>query len=174
MKYLLGAVIYFISLIGYAQVQTLERGLLYWTRYYVEWEIAEKFQLDSELDNRRIFSPFKQFKTLARTTLSYKPSNNFNFGGGISYLTSYSLYTNTIQPEIRPHQEANLNHGGNQWSFNHRIRIEQRFQGDTTRTIKPSGEIIEENASTHSFDIRTRYEFATDFALKNKDKEKDT
>jgi len=148
----------------------LESGGLYWTRYYIEWELPNKLQLDAEVDNRRFFSPARQFQTITRSTLYYMKNDNFNFGAGLAYSQLYSIYTSTIQPEIRPHQEVNFRYDHNRWNFNHRIRTEQRFRGDTLRTFIPPEEVNEIVEDSYSFDFRVRYEFTTDFTLLDKDR----
>jgi hypothetical protein len=152
-------------------VNALESGGLYWTRYYLEWGISEKFQLDSEIENRRFFGVGQQYQTVARTTLYYL-LQDFNIGAGIAYSGLYSLFTPTVQPEIRPHQEVNWNHGSGRWDFNHRIRLEERFRGDTIRTYLSSGDAQERNLDSFSFSLRTRYEFVTTFALVDKEGQK--
>lgn len=146
----------------------LESGGVYWTRYYVEWELSDKFQLDAEVDNRRFFSPSRQFQTISRSTLYYMKSDNFNFGAGLAYSQLYSIYTPIIQPEIRPHQEVNFTYDYNRWNFNHRIRTEQRFTGDTLRTFIPQDEVNEILEDSYSFDFRVRYEYTTDFSIIDK------
>jgi hypothetical protein len=168
MKFILSLLFLLIFQYSQAQVRTLEKGILYWTGYYVEWGLSDRFQLDAEVDNRRIFTPSQQFQTLVRTTFYFKNSQSINFGAGIGYAALYSIYTPTVQSEIRPHQEVNYNHGLDRISFNHRIRLEQRFREDTTRTILPTGEIREENSTTRSFDFRTRYELALDVSMLDK------
>ncbi len=153
------------------EVDKLEAGGLYWTGFYLEWKITEKLQLDAEIENRRFFAVSRQYQTVVRTTLFYFIHENLNIGGGIGYSGLYSIYTPTIQPEIRPHQEINKTHGSGRWKFNHRLRIEERFRGDTVRTYLNQGEVHERNLNSYSFDLRTRYEFATDFALIDKDSE---
>ncbi|WP_194776986.1 DUF2490 domain-containing protein [Pararhodonellum marinum] len=150
----------------------LESGEVYWTRYYLEWGLSDKLQLDVEVDNRRFFDPSRQLQTIARTTLYYMKSDNFNVGAGIAYSQLYSLYTPTIQPEIRPHQEVNFTYSENRWNFNQRIRTEQRFRADTLRTIIPTNEVIETIQDSYSFDFRVRYQFSTDFSLVDKDRER--
>jgi hypothetical protein len=149
----------------------LESGGVYWTRYYVEWELSDKLQLDAEVDNRRFFDPARQFQTIARSTLYYLKSDNFNFGAGIAYSQLYSIYTTVIQPEIRPHQEVNFRYDHNRWNFNHRIRTEQRFRGDTLRTFIPPEKVIEIIDDSYSFDFRVRYEFTTDFTIVDKSRQ---
>ncbi|KEO74906.1 DUF2490 domain-containing protein [Anditalea andensis] len=148
----------------------LEDGGLYWTRYYLEWELSDKLQLDAELDNRRFFDPNRQFQTIVRSTLYYMKNDHFNFGAGLAYSQLYSIYTPVIQPEIRPHQEVNFTYSHNRWNFNHRIRTEQRFRGDTLRTFIPPEEVNEIIEDSYSFDFRVRYEFTTDFTLLDKNR----
>ncbi|HSI76581.1 MAG TPA: DUF2490 domain-containing protein [Lunatimonas sp.] len=153
-------------------VNALENGGVYWTRYYVEFELSDKLKLDAEVDNRRFFSPARQFQTIVRSTLYYKKTNNFNFGAGLAYSQLYSIYTPIVQPEIRPHQEANFTHSHDKWNFNHRLRTEQRFRGDTVRTFLTPEEVDEQTIGTYSFDIRARYEFTTDFTIVEKNRQK--
>ncbi len=155
-----------------AQISTFEQGLLYWTGYYAEFHLSERFQLDAEVDSRRFFSPAKQYQSVVRTTLYFKKSDQINFGFGIAYSALHSLYTNIVQPEIRPHQELNNSYGQGRWQFNHRLRLEQRFVGDTTRTFLTNNEIVERNESGFGFTLRSRYELAADFSVVNKDREK--
>lgn len=155
-----------------AQIAVFEEGLLYWMGYYGEYKISDRFQLDAEVDSRRFFSPSKQYQGIGRTTLYYKQSDQLNFGAGIAYSVLYSLYTDVRQPEIRPHQEVNYKYGEGRWQFNHRVRIEQRFTGDTTRTFTPTNEIVETNESGYSFTLRSRYELAADISIFDKNREK--
>jgi hypothetical protein len=163
-----------IPLPGKAQrtINALESGGVYWTRYYVELELSNKLQLDAEIDNRRFFSPARQFQTIVRSSLYYNKTNNFNFGAGLAYSQLYSIYTPILQPEIRPHQEVNYTHRRARWNFNHRLRTEQRFRGDTVRTIISPEEVNEKNEGTYSFDVRVRYEFTTDFTIVEKNRKK--
>lgn len=161
----------FYSEYASAQISLFEQGLLYWTGIYGEYKISDRFQIDGEIDNRRFFSPSNQYQSIGRTTIYFKKSKQLNFGLGIAYSALYSLYSDVVQPEIRPHQEVNYNYGEGKWQFNHRVRIEQRFVGDTTRTFTPNNEIIETNESSYGFTIRTRYELAADLSLLDKNRE---
>jgi hypothetical protein len=179
MKKLLGIALFWllfltVSVSSWAQrvPNILESGGVYWTRYYVEWELPNKFQLDAEVDNRRFFTPARQFQTIARSTLYYMKTDKFNFGAGLAYSQLYSVYTPVFQPEIRPHQEVNFKYTHDRWNFNHRIRTEQRFRGDTLRTFVPPEEVNEIIRDSYSFDFRVRYEFTTDFTIVDKNREK--
>ncbi|MBS9522632.1 DUF2490 domain-containing protein [Litoribacter ruber] len=167
----------FIPLFSFGQEELretneLEQGGLYWIRYYLEWELSDKLQLDVEAENRRFFSPSRQYQFITRGTLYYLQSEAWNFGIGMAYSQMHSLWTPLVEPEIRPHQETNYTHEAGRWNFNHRLRIEQRFRGDTTRTFVSPEEVEEELESTYSFNMRYRYEFTTDFDIIDKGRKK--
>lgn len=154
------------------ETSELEQGGLYWTRYYIEWELSDKLQLDVEAENRRFFTPSRQYQFISRGTLYYLHSDAWNIGVGMAYSQMHSIWTPTLQPEIRPHQETNYTHDHGRWNFNHRLRIEQRFIGDTIRTFITPEEVQETLEGTYSFNMRYRYEFTTDFDLIDKDRKK--
>ncbi len=125
-----------------------------------------------ELDNRRFAEADRQYQSIGRASLMRQSHDWVSFGGGLSYSMLYSLFTSVIQPEIRPHQEVNFSYGEDRFNFNHRLRIEQRFVGDTLRQIKNGEVAIEENLGTYDFTIRSRYMLSMDFVLVDKKEEK--
>jgi hypothetical protein len=155
------------------ETNDLEEGGLYWIRYYIEWEIAEKWQIDVEVESRTFFSPSRQYQSIIRSTLFYKKTDKLNFGAGLAYSQVHSIWTPVVQPEIRPHQETNYRHDlGGRWHLNHRLRTEQRFRGDTTRTFITAQEVEEEMEPTFSFNLRVRYELSVDYDIIDKDRKK--
>jgi hypothetical protein len=154
------------------ETNELEQGGLYWIRYYIEWELSDKLQLDVEAENRRFFTPSRQYQFITRGTLYYLQSDAWNIGLGMAYSQMHSIWTPVVQPEIRPHQETNYTHDVGRWNFNHRLRIEQRFRGDTTRTFITPEEVDEELEQSYSFNLRYRYEFTADYDIIDKDRKK--
>lgn len=125
-----------------------------------------------ELDNRRFAEVDRQYQSIGRASLMHQPNDWISFGGGLSYSMLYSLFTEVIQPEIRPHQEVNFSYEEDRFKFNHRIRIEQRLLGDTLRQVS-NGEVIEEERlGTYDFSLRSRYQMSMGVILLNKNEEK--
>ncbi|WP_198675396.1 DUF2490 domain-containing protein [Pleomorphovibrio marinus] len=162
-------VTFFLQTGAQAQISTFEEGWLYWTRYFLEVETGEKTNLGIELDNRRFAEESRQYQSIGRASLLHQKKDWVSYGGGISYSMLYSLFTDVIQPEIRPHQEVNFSYSEDRFSFNHRIRIEQRFVGDTVRHINSEEKVTEELSGTYSFTLRSRYMMAMDINLLDKE-----
>lgn len=148
----------------------MEKKYTYWTRAYLEVPLSNDVQLDLELNNRRYFVPHRQFQTVARFTLAAQLNSWLSIGSGMGYSLLYSQLTELSQPEIRPHQEVNMNHSAGNWNFNHRVRLEQRFIQDTTRIT--NGNVREFREDSFDFSFRGRYEVAVSYTLINKDQNK--
>jgi hypothetical protein len=148
----------------------VDKKYTYWTRAYLEVKLNEKAQLDLEIDNRRYIVPHRQFQTLGRFTVEVRQNSWLSIGTGMAYSLLYSQLSNLTQPEIRPHQEVNINHGSNKWKFNHRLRLEQRFIQDTIRQTNAG--INEFNEDTYSFSFRSRYQAAVAYTVINKENSK--
>lgn len=152
------------------QDRVVDKKFTYWTRAYLEVGLNEKVQLDLEIDNRRYIIPHRQFQTLVRFTLVFQQNSWLSFGSGMTYSLLYSQLTDLTQPEIRPHQEVNMEHGANRWNFNHRLRLEQRFTQDTIRNT--NGVVNEYRDNSFNFSFRSRYEVAVAYTVINKDEKR--
>jgi hypothetical protein len=154
-----------------AQDRVVDKKYTYWTRAYLEVKLNEKAKLDLEIDNRRYIVPHRQFQTLGRFTLEVRQNSWLSIGTGMAYSLLYSQLSNLTQPEIRPHQEVNIDHGSGNWKFNHRLRLEQRFIQDTIRQTSAGAGFNEFNEDTYSFSFRSRYQAAVAYTVINQGKQ---
>lgn len=153
---------------AYSQDRVVDKKFTYWTRAYLEIPIAENLQVDLEIDNRRYIDPHRQFQTVVRATMAAEVNSWLSIGSGIAHSLLYSQLTDVSQPEIRPHQEVNMSHSSGNWDYNHRVRLEQRFLQDTTRTT--NGAVQEYREDSFSFSFRSRYETYIGYTVINKEK----
>lgn len=145
-----------------AQTRNVNYGKQWWLRYYNRLELSNKWNLQTEIDNRRFFIPDKQQTFLVRLQLQYHLSDKLLLSSGIAYfLQNQDLgeFGNLQVPEIRPHQELNIRQAFRKINITHRYKIEERF----IRKINDR-----DLSDGFRFNFRFRYQLGIDFLIATK------
>lgn len=105
---------------------------LLWVRYVQKISINQKWSLYGEIETRRYVFPGRQHQWLIpRFVLFYRTKNNIDLGiAGAFFLHALPQDDNPvkfIRPEIRPHQEINLQQNLGRCKIIHRYIVEERF-----------------------------------------------
>jgi hypothetical protein len=114
---------------------------IYWLRYYNQYAINDKATLQNEIEDRRFFKNSRQHQLVFHTRLHYRFFKNTETAIGLTYLLQSPndpLSTSKlVVPELRPVQEFSFfNPISNRLSFQHRVRIEERFtRNNDTKTL---------------------------------------
>jgi Protein of unknown function (DUF2490) len=126
--------LFFTSLrgVGLSAQKSITRQNLYWTRYYNQLALGEKWTWHNEIDNRRFFRPNRQHHLIAHTRLHYHLSPNAEVGFGFTYSLQNPhdphAGIDLAVPEKRGVQELDWNHSlSKRFSLQHRWRIDERF-----------------------------------------------
>jgi Protein of unknown function (DUF2490) len=126
---------------------------LYWTRYYNQLTINNKWVWHHEIDNRRFFENNRQHHLILHSHLHYKFIPNADVSVGLTYSRQSPHDANStstlVTPEIRPFQEINLTQ-----SLSKRLAISQRFRIDERFIHKNNGK---ELLDGYDFNVRLRY-----------------
>jgi len=159
-----GMVLFGVSLVLFLQlVKAQDREGYYWIRYLNQLSTG-KWQINTDVDNRRFFSPHEQKQLLLRTVGLYKFSDRVKAGLGFAYSRTYeSDKDNFSVPELRPFQQLELSHKVGRLDFDHRLRTEQRFVKETFQ---------QQLLDSYDFTFRTRYRIQAGYSLAKKEKEK--
>lgn len=140
---------------------------LYWTRFFNQWAINERFTLHSEFENRRFWTPNTQHHFITHNHLHYRVSKNFDAALGYTYSIQSPQIpdgrSNLVVPEHRPFQEFNYTNPINtKLVFGQRLRIDERF------FRKNNGK---ELLDGYDFNFRFRYRLQISYILNNKSKQ---
>lgn len=144
-----------------AQNKETTHQSLFWTRYYNQFSLNEKFTWHNEIDNRTFFEKNRHHHLIMHTRLHYKSTKNTDFAIGLTYSLQdpqdpNSKSTLTI-PEIRPHQEFNY-----AIPVNKRLSIQQRFRVDERFFHKNNGK---ELIDGFDFNFRFRYKLQVNYKI---------
>jgi hypothetical protein len=133
---------------------------LYWTRYYNQFEFSPRWELHTELDSRRFFSPHVQHQALLRSHLHYKFSNGWDVGAGFVRFFQFPqdpLATNRqMVPEWRFFVDVQQRTNIGKLQIRQRHRLEDRnFQ------------VVQNGALTSSYrtNYRFRYQLQAEYPL---------
>ena len=100
-----------------------------WFRYYNQATLNKNFVLHTEIDERILYNPSRQFQFFTHIHLHYrvKPWLDVAAGGNFN-LTNSAVNTSLAVPEWRPWQEVSLiSNEAKQWQFQFRYRLDERF-----------------------------------------------
>jgi hypothetical protein len=135
---------------------------LYWTRYQNLFTFNPTWQLVTELDNRRFFTPDTQTQFILHNRIHYR-YQRWEIGLGYAYSFAYANRPELgkVKPkkEIRPVIEANYKTPIGKFFLGHRLRIDHRFL-QIDRDIN----ILEES----DYVLRTRYRLQLRAPIKRK------
>ncbi|HEV7350661.1 DUF2490 domain-containing protein [Telluribacter sp.] len=113
-----------------ARAQAPVHQQLYWTRLNLQYQVAPRWQVNADLENRRFWQPDKQQQALFQGQSIFTLREGLLLGSGVSLSW---VYTTTkkgtlIVPEIRPIQFLVVSHPlTNRLRLQHRYRIDERF-----------------------------------------------
>ncbi|WP_207505320.1 DUF2490 domain-containing protein [Telluribacter humicola] len=113
---------------AYAQDRVHQQ--LYWTRINLQSQIADKWQVNAELDNRRFMHPDKEQQIIFQTQALYTLRPGMLGGAGLSLSWVYTpTKTGTmVVPEIRPFQIFVITQPlSPRLLLQHRYRVDERF-----------------------------------------------
>ncbi len=115
-----------------AQDKQVTHQALYWTRYYNQISLNDKWTWHNEVDNRVFFENNKHQNLIVHSRLHYKFLKNADLAIGFTYSLQGpqdpNSKSNLIIPELRPVQELNFNSTiSNRLAILQRLRIDERF-----------------------------------------------
>jgi len=145
-----------------AQTRNTSYDKQWWLRYYSRLEFSDKWNLITEIDNRRFFQPDRQNTFLVRMQLHFNFIRKVSLGGGVSYFVQNQNLGESgflSVPEIRPHQELNIKQSIGKINISHRYKIEERF----IRNMQ-AGKL----ADGYRFNFRFRYQLGLDIMIAKK------
>lgn len=154
-------VVILICLVCSLQVlKAQDRKSLYWTIYFNQLSIG-KWQVNSEVENIRLFSPHEQNQFLIGTIGLYKFTDKVKAGSGFTYIRLYDENKDGfVIPALRPFQQVDVKHGTETLNLEHRLRTEQRFVRDT---------IQQRLLDSHDFTFVNRYRIQVEYSFAKKE-----
>lgn len=119
-----------------AQTSTRHQAL-YWTRYYLRWEVTQNISIHGEADNRRFFQPFggqHQFIAHLHAHRRLGPAWEAWLGATLSlvYAQQPGVAHKPLAPEYRPWQAVSFQHKIPKGMLSHRLRWEERWMRRTS------------------------------------------
>lgn len=128
-------------------------------------EIASKFSLTNEVQERNFIRPLKQSQFSLKTQINYNFWQNWIAAAGFAYYLSspgdpYSL-SSLVVPEVRLNQDLNYKQRFSAFSIGHRGRIEERFINKSINDTLIEG---------YKFKERLSYTLSFEYYLLKKDK----
>lgn len=155
MKSVVVALIFFASLTISAQEQ--ETHYSSWNTINIQKQLDDKWSVNTEFNFRRtnFLEDWEQF--IIRPFIHYTFENDFDIALGYSYIKNYS-YSDYSKPidviENNIFQQLIIKHKFSRFSFDHRLRFEERFAQKIITTS--SGEFVTEGIT---YKNRFRYKF---------------
>jgi hypothetical protein len=137
-----------LFIIGFLTAQNTYQKT-YWTRIFVRLKINDKWSWQTEVDNRRIFSPQPDhaLQFIAHTHLHRRLGQDREGALGFTYSVVWQGHLPV--PELRPFQEFYIFQKlGDKTHLSHRFRTEQRWFHNYTK---------EELTAGYHFKFRGRY-----------------
>ena len=115
-----------------AQSAPALRQWVYWTRYYLQWNVHEHWVLHAEADNRRFFEPRGgQHQFISHLHLHRQLGKKWELMGGITYSVIFAQNPNAAPAaatgELRPWQAVSFRQAAPKANITHRLRWEERF-----------------------------------------------
>jgi hypothetical protein len=123
-----------VSVVGYSQT-VFQEGQGMWLMFFNRTEVAEKWSLHTEIQDRSYDISHKEEQLLIRTGVNYHLRKNIWVTAGYGYIESYpptDVLVNTLV-EHRIWQQGLYTHTIGRFFVEHRGRLEQRFVGDVYR-----------------------------------------
>ncbi|RFS17747.1 DUF2490 domain-containing protein [Emticicia sp. C21] len=152
-----------LSIISWQTAKAQDSKSQYWTRYFNELS-TRLWEVDTELENRRLFFPNKQKQLILRTAILYKFNDKVKAGAGFLYSRTNDEEQNDLAiPELRPFQQLDIKHKAGKLNFDHQLRIEQRFEQES---------VHQQLINNYDFTLRTRYRIQAGYPFLKKEKEK--
>ena len=121
-----------LCFIANAQTEkNVDQQSLFWTRYFNQLTLNDKWSIHTEFDNRIFINPTEENLYLIRMQGHYKINSNIEVGAGLSYFSvatqvpevTYDFRT----PEYRCQQFINWKQAFGDFSCNQRFQVEERF-----------------------------------------------
>jgi hypothetical protein len=144
-----------------AQNKEVSHQSLYWTRYYNQLSINEKWTWHNEIDNRTFFVNNKHHHFIVHSRLHDKLSKNLEIAFGLTYSLQSPQDPNSASslsiPELRPNQEINYT-----TLLTDRLSIQQRFRIDERFIHKNNGTTLIDG---YDFNFRFRYKLQCNYKL---------
>lgn len=142
----------------------IDHQSIFWSRYYNQLTVNEKWSLHSEFDNRLFLKPLTQNLFVIRIQGRYKINKNFETGVGAAYFSVSTqdpdILPNFKTPEYRGQQDIIWKHDLGKIVLSHRLQIEERFIHNANK---------QELLDGTTFSWRFRYRFQGDYFFYKKD-----
>lgn len=121
-----------ISLTCKAQTEkNVDHQSLFWTRYYNQLTLNNKWSIHSEFDNRVFANPFEHNLYEMRFQSRYKINKNIEVGAGYAYFSVATQNPEVINdfrtPEHRAQQDITWKQEFGKFALNQRIQVDERF-----------------------------------------------
>ena len=118
--------------ITHAQTEkNIDHQSIFWSRYYNQLAVSEKWAIHSEFDNRLFLKPITQNLFVIRIQGRYKINEHLETGAGVVY---FSVSTQDPEitpdfktPEYRAQQDLSLKHNLGKITISQRFQVEERF-----------------------------------------------
>lgn len=123
-----------LSFTGNSQT-VFQEGQGMWLMFFNRTEIAEKWSIHTEIQDRSYDISHKEEQLLLRTGINYHLKKNLWLTGGYGYIESYPPddAVGNMVSEHRIWQQGLYFHSVGRFFVEHRGRLEQRFVGPTYR-----------------------------------------
>lgn len=145
------------------RVRLPDHNTIGWLVYTGDHRVSKKWQIHTEVQVRRVHLVTAWQQLLLRAGVSYLLSDRVTLGAAYTFLNTYPYgdYPTASEgrafPEHRSHEEVQWKDAGDtRLHLTHRIRLEQRWQGD----------IQNKQVVDWSFENRIRYQLAAQFPLR--------
>lgn len=155
----------FFFFLGCAIVQgqtekNIDHQSIFWSRYYNQLTINNKWSLHTEFDNRVFIKPIEQNLYVIRMQGRYKINEKVEAGAGFAYFSVATQDPETTTdfniPEYRGQQDIVWKQNIGRITLNQRVQIEERFIHNADKTTLLPGT---------TFFWRFRYRIQGDYAL---------
>lgn len=145
--------------------KNVDQQQLMWFRYFNKLTFSDRWQVNTQFEERAFFAPWKQHTFVSRIQLIYKLNSTVSVSQGfVNFLQSPhdpESPSKFVVPELRPYQEVIIkNDMGKKLKVTHRYKIEERF-------FKNNDPKTEQLLSGYTFNFRVRYLFQVQLPLFN-------
>ena len=104
---------------------------IFWSRYYNQLTVNEKWTIHSEFDNRLFLKPITQNLFVVRIQGRYKINKNIETGAGVAYFSVTTqdpeILPDFKTPEYRAQQDIIWKHDLGKIILSQRFQVEERF-----------------------------------------------
>jgi hypothetical protein len=111
--------------------KNIDHQSIFWSRYYNQLTVNEKWSVHSEFDNRLFLKPITQNLFVVRIQGRYKINKNIETGAGVVYFSVATqdpeIHPDFKTPEYRAQQDISLKHDLGKITLSQRFQIEERF-----------------------------------------------